>query len=80
MVNFGSIGQAKLFQLEEARELIGSGRGFRWHSSIINRLKETLVDDSKLSRADFAYFVSICSGFVSYRCEDSFVMEHYCLD
>ena len=77
IMKFSSIRQAKSFQLEEARELIGSGRGFCWHSSIINRLKETLVDDDKLSRADFAYFVNIHSGFVSYRCEDSFVMEHY---
>ncbi|KAJ8438123.1 hypothetical protein Cgig2_033002 [Carnegiea gigantea] len=36
MVKFSGIGQAKLFQLEEARELIGCGSGFRWHSSIIN--------------------------------------------
>ncbi|KAJ8447691.1 hypothetical protein Cgig2_031745 [Carnegiea gigantea] len=36
MVKFSGIGQAKSFQLEEARELIGSGRGFCWHSSIIN--------------------------------------------
>jgi len=80
MVNFSGVGRAKSFQLEEARELIGSGRGFRWHSSIINRLKETLVDGGKLSRADFAYFVSIRSSFVSYRCEDGFVTEHYCPD
>ncbi|KAJ8422681.1 hypothetical protein Cgig2_000899 [Carnegiea gigantea] len=33
--------------------------GFCWHSSIINPLKETLLDDDKLSRADFAYFVRI---------------------
>ncbi|KAJ8438319.1 hypothetical protein Cgig2_013367 [Carnegiea gigantea] len=79
MVKFNGIGQAKSFQLEEARELIASGRGFRWHSSI-NRLKETLVDDGKLSRADFAYFVSIRSGFLSYHCEHNFVMEHYCPD
>ncbi|KAJ8431891.1 hypothetical protein Cgig2_009958 [Carnegiea gigantea] len=77
MVKFSDIGQAKSFQLEEARELIHSGRGFCWHSSIINRLRETLVDDGKLSRADFTYFVSIHSGFVTYRCEHSFVMEHY---
>ncbi|KAJ8447538.1 hypothetical protein Cgig2_031151 [Carnegiea gigantea] len=68
---------SQVAQLEEARKLIGSGMGFRWHSSIINRLKETFVDDDKLSRADFIYFVSIRSSFVSYRCEDSFVMEHY---
>ncbi|KAJ8426539.1 hypothetical protein Cgig2_002059 [Carnegiea gigantea] len=61
MVKFGDIGQAKSFQLEEAKELIGSKRGFRWHSSIINRLKETLVDDDKLSRDDFAYFMFISS-------------------
>jgi len=59
MVKFSGIGQTKSFHLEEARELIGSGRGFCWHSSIINRLKETLVDDGKLSRADFTYFVSL---------------------
>ena len=46
----------------------------------INRLKETLVDDGKLSRADFDCFVSIRSSFVSYCCEDNFVMEHYCHD
>ena len=38
------------------------------------------MDDNKLSRADFAYFVSINSSFVSYRCEDNLVIEHYCLD
>ncbi|KAJ8452599.1 hypothetical protein Cgig2_004935 [Carnegiea gigantea] len=80
MVKFSGLGQVKLFQLKEARELIGSRRGFHWHSSTINRLKETLVDDGKLSRADFAYFVGIRSDFVSYRCEDSLVTEHYCLD
>ncbi|KAJ8435738.1 LOW QUALITY PROTEIN: hypothetical protein Cgig2_003160 [Carnegiea gigantea] len=65
MAKFSGIGQTKSFQLEEDRELIGSGRGFRWHSSIINSLKETLMDDGKLSRADFAYL-------------DSLVIEHYC--
>jgi len=35
------------------------------------------MDDGKLSRADFAYFVSIRSSFVSYHCEDNLVMEHY---
>ncbi|KAJ8444116.1 hypothetical protein Cgig2_005797 [Carnegiea gigantea] len=67
MVKSSGLGQAKSFQLEEARELIGFGRGFRWwHSSIIDRLKETLMDDNKLSRAEFAYVVSIRSNFVSY--------------
>ena len=80
MVKFSGLGRAKSFQPEEARELIGSGRGFRWHSSVINRLREILVDDGKLSRDDFAYCVSIRSSFISYRCEDSFVMEHYCPD
>ena len=80
MVKFSGLGRAKSFQPEEARELIGSGRGFRWHSSVINRLREILVDDGKLSRADFAYFVSVRSSFVAYRCEDSLVMEHYCPD
>jgi len=36
------------------------------------------VNDSKLSRVDFAYFVSIRSIFVSYRCEDDLAMEHCC--
>ncbi|KAJ8440281.1 hypothetical protein Cgig2_031595 [Carnegiea gigantea] len=80
MAKFSGLGRAKSFQLEEAQELIGSGRGFRWHSSIINRLKETLMDDGKLSRADFAYFVSIHLSFVSYHCEDNLIMEHYCPD
>ncbi|KAJ8433884.1 hypothetical protein Cgig2_004606 [Carnegiea gigantea] len=56
IVKFSGLGRTKSFQPEEARKLIGFGRGFCWHSSIINRLKETLVDDGKLSRADFAYF------------------------
>ena len=80
MVKFSGPSQAKLFQLEEARELISFGRGFHWHSSTTNQVKKTLVDGNKLSRADFAYFVSIHSGFVSYRCEDNLVMEHYCPD
>ncbi|KAJ8451407.1 hypothetical protein Cgig2_017798 [Carnegiea gigantea] len=40
MVKFSGLGRAKSFQLEEARELTGSGRGFCWHSSIINRLRK----------------------------------------
>ena len=50
---------------------------FHWHLSIINRLKETLADDCKLSRTNFAYLVSIHLSFVSYHCEDNFVMEYY---
>jgi len=38
------------------------------------------MDDGKLSKADFAYFVSIRSGFVAYHCEDNLVMKHYCPD
>ncbi|KAJ8441760.1 hypothetical protein Cgig2_009189 [Carnegiea gigantea] len=78
MVKFSALGQAKSFQLEKAQELISSRRGFHWHSFIINRLKETLLDDDKLSRAEFAYFVSIRSSFVFYHCEDNLVIEHYC--
>ncbi|KAJ8444114.1 LOW QUALITY PROTEIN: hypothetical protein Cgig2_005795 [Carnegiea gigantea] len=65
MVKSSRLGQAKSFQLEEARELIGFGRGFHWHSSIIGRLKETLMDDNKLWRAEFVHFHSF--EFVSYR-------------
>ena len=36
------------------------------------------MDDGKLSRVDFAYFVSIRSGFIAYPCEDNLVVEHYC--
>ncbi|KAJ8437553.1 hypothetical protein Cgig2_017906 [Carnegiea gigantea] len=61
MVKFRGLGRAKSFQLEEARELISFTKGFRWHSSIINCFKETLTDDNKLSRIDFAYFMSIRS-------------------
>ncbi|KAJ8438101.1 hypothetical protein Cgig2_015358 [Carnegiea gigantea] len=77
IVKFSGLGQAKSFRLEEARELNGFRRGFHWHSSIINRLKETLVDDGKLSRVNFTYFISIHSSFVSYHCEDNLIMEHY---
>ncbi|KAJ8445794.1 LOW QUALITY PROTEIN: hypothetical protein Cgig2_027875 [Carnegiea gigantea] len=80
MVKFSGLDRAKSFQPEEAWDLIGSGRGFCWHSSVINRLRETLVDDGKLSRADFTYFVSVRSSFVAYRCEDNLIMEHYCPD
>ncbi|KAJ8430730.1 hypothetical protein Cgig2_001303 [Carnegiea gigantea] len=41
---------------------------------------ETLLDDDKLSRANFAYFISIRPSFVSYHCEDSLIIEHYCPD
>ncbi|KAJ8426509.1 hypothetical protein Cgig2_013192 [Carnegiea gigantea] len=77
MPKFSGFGQAKTFDLDEARELISSGRGFCWNSAIRHRLKATLVDNGQLSRADFAYFASIRSSYVCCRCEDSFVMEHY---
>ncbi|KAJ8422044.1 hypothetical protein Cgig2_001036 [Carnegiea gigantea] len=64
-------GRAKPFQLEEAQQLISSLRHFRWHSSIINRHKETLLHDGKLLSVDFAYFFSICLSFISYRYEDN---------
>ncbi|KAJ8429741.1 hypothetical protein Cgig2_023130 [Carnegiea gigantea] len=76
MVKFSGLGQAKPFQLKKARELISFGRGFRWHSSIINRLKETLIDDDKHLRIDIAYFISIHLSFISYHCEDNLVIEH----
>ncbi|KAJ8420035.1 hypothetical protein Cgig2_011956 [Carnegiea gigantea] len=78
MPKFSGFGRAKTFNLDEARELISSGRGFCWNSAIRHRLKATLVDNGQLSRADFAYFASIRSSFVCCHCEDSFVMEHYC--
>ncbi|KAJ8429031.1 hypothetical protein Cgig2_000378 [Carnegiea gigantea] len=37
-----------------------------------NHLKETITDDDRLRRIDFAYFTSICSSYISYRCEDHF--------
>jgi len=80
MVKFSGLNRTKSFQLKEARELICSTKAFCWHSSIINWLKETPKDKGKLSRIDFAYFVSICLSFISYKCEDNFVMEHCCLD
>ncbi|KAJ8436100.1 hypothetical protein Cgig2_011922 [Carnegiea gigantea] len=78
MPKFSGFGRAKTFDLDEARELISSGRGFCWNSAIRHRLKATLVDNGQLSRADFAYFASIRSSYVCCRCEDSFVIEHYC--
>ncbi|KAJ8424463.1 hypothetical protein Cgig2_009780 [Carnegiea gigantea] len=38
------------------------------------------MDDGKLSRADFAYFVSIRLSFISCRCEGNLVMEYYYAD
>ena len=35
------------------------------------------MDDDKVSRANFTYFVSIRLSFFSYRCEDNLIMEHY---
>ncbi|KAJ8432750.1 hypothetical protein Cgig2_011673 [Carnegiea gigantea] len=77
-IAFCGFGRTKTFDLDEARELISSGRGFCWNSAIRHRLKATLVDNGQLSRADFAYFASIRLSYVCCRCEDSFVMEHYC--
>ncbi|KAJ8422461.1 hypothetical protein Cgig2_011973 [Carnegiea gigantea] len=76
MPKFSGFGRAKTFDLDEARELISSGRGFYWNSAIRRRLKATLVDKGQLW-ANFAYFASIRSSYVCCRCEDSFVMEHY---
>ncbi|KAJ8432645.1 LOW QUALITY PROTEIN: hypothetical protein Cgig2_011811 [Carnegiea gigantea] len=78
MPKFSGFGRAKTFDLDEVRELISSERGFCWNSAIRHRLKATLVDNGQLSRADFAYFASIRSSYVCCRCDDSFVMEHYC--
>ncbi|KAJ8426173.1 hypothetical protein Cgig2_021027 [Carnegiea gigantea] len=78
MPKFSGFGRAKTFDLNEARELISSGRGFCWNSAIRHRLKAALVDNGQLSWADFAYFASIRSSYVCCRCEDSFVIEHYC--
>ncbi|KAJ8425953.1 hypothetical protein Cgig2_016233 [Carnegiea gigantea] len=75
MPKFSDFGRAKTFDLDEARELISSGRGFYWNSAIRHRLKATLVDNGQLSRADFAYFASIRSSYVYCRCEDSFVQQ-----
>ena len=36
------------------------------------------MNDGKLSRAGFTYFISIRSSFISYHCEDNLVMEHNC--
>ena len=79
-MKFSGLGQTKSFQLEEAQQLIHFRKGFRWYSSIINQLKETLTDGDKPSRIDFPYFVSINSSFNSYHCEDNLVIEHYCFD
>ncbi|KAJ8435490.1 hypothetical protein Cgig2_033229 [Carnegiea gigantea] len=78
MPKFSGFGRAKPLDLNEARELISSGRGFCWNSAIRHRLKAALVDNGQLSRADFTYFASIRSSYVCCRCEDSFVIEHYC--
>ncbi|KAJ8420734.1 hypothetical protein Cgig2_023006 [Carnegiea gigantea] len=75
MPKFSGFGRAKTFDLNEARELISSGRGFCWNSAIRHRLKAALVDIGQLSRADFAYFASIRSSYVCCRCEDSFVQQ-----
>ncbi|KAJ8420953.1 hypothetical protein Cgig2_010782 [Carnegiea gigantea] len=71
-------GNAKTFDLDGASELISSARGFYWNSDIRHRIKETLIDNGQLLPADFAYFASICSSYVYCRCEDIFVIEHYC--
>ncbi|KAJ8442297.1 hypothetical protein Cgig2_011220 [Carnegiea gigantea] len=78
MPKFSGFGRAKIFYLNEAHELVSSGRGFCWNSAIRHRLKAALVDNGQLSRADFAYFASIRSSYVCCCCEDSFVIEHYC--
>ncbi|KAJ8432941.1 hypothetical protein Cgig2_021272 [Carnegiea gigantea] len=46
----------------EAQELIGSAKGFHRYSSIIDQPRETLTEEGKLLRTNFAYFVSICSS------------------
>ncbi|KAJ8446913.1 LOW QUALITY PROTEIN: hypothetical protein Cgig2_013214 [Carnegiea gigantea] len=56
MVKFSGLGQAKSFQLEKAREVISFTKGFRWHSFIINGLKETLTDGDKLSKIGLFLF------------------------
>ncbi|KAJ8421521.1 hypothetical protein Cgig2_027783 [Carnegiea gigantea] len=68
MVKFSGFGQGNSKRPENSL-------GFCLHSSIIKRLKETLIDDDKLLRTDFANFVSI--GFVSYHCEENLIMEYY---
>ncbi|KAJ8430546.1 hypothetical protein Cgig2_030213 [Carnegiea gigantea] len=78
MPNFSGFGRAKAFDLDGALELISSGRGFCWNSAIRHQIKETLINNGQLSWVDFAYFASIRSSYVYYRCEDSFVIEHYC--
>ncbi|KAJ8430787.1 hypothetical protein Cgig2_023281 [Carnegiea gigantea] len=52
MVKFSGLGRAKSFQPEEARELIGSGRGFRWHSPHANgsKRKRSDLSDTNISK------------------------------
>ncbi|KAJ8422768.1 hypothetical protein Cgig2_013553 [Carnegiea gigantea] len=52
MVKFSGLGRAKSFQPEEARELIDSGRGFRWHSPHANgsKRKRSDLSDTNISK------------------------------
>jgi len=77
MPKFSGVGPAKSFELDEAREFISFGTGFCWNSTIGHQTKGMFIDNSQLSRADFAYLASIRSSYVCCRCEDTFIMEHY---
>jgi len=78
MTKFSGFSRAKSFELDEAHEFIRSDTGFYWNSTIRHRTKGIRIDNGQLSRAVFAYFASIHSSYVYCRCEDSFIMEHYC--
>ncbi|KAJ8430060.1 hypothetical protein Cgig2_011595 [Carnegiea gigantea] len=53
--------------ISSTHELINFIKGFCWHSSIINPLKEHLTDDNKISKINFVYFLSIDECIHAFR-------------
>ena len=78
MQKFSDFGRDKSFELDEAREFINFGTSVSCNSALRHLTRGILIVDGQLSRADLAYIVSIRSSYVCCRCEDSFIMEHYC--
>uniref|UniRef100_A0A7N2MVQ0 Aminotransferase-like plant mobile domain-containing protein n=1 Tax=Quercus lobata TaxID=97700 RepID=A0A7N2MVQ0_QUELO len=78
MTRYSGVSYEVPFEEVSARDRIRSGKDFFWHgTSFRSDLDLTFEDNGGLSVLRLGYFMSLCFGYLSLRCEDHCVVESY---
>nr|POE50480.1 hypothetical protein CFP56_58458 [Quercus suber] len=78
MTKYSGVGYATPFSEFSARKHIRTANDFLWHETSFKKsYDQTFIDNDHLSIQKFDYFMSLCSRYLSLRCEDQHTIEAY---